>query len=286
MFEDDRKIDKCLKAERSLITTYRAGIWKKFVNAVNEYELIKDGDSIAVCISGGKDSMMLAKLMQELFRHGKQNFSLKFIVMDPGYNEKNRKLIEHNLELLKIPAEIFSSEIFSVVTEVGGSPCYLCARMRRGYLYSKAKDLGCNKIALGHHFDDVIETILMGVLYNGKIKTMMPKLHSLNFKGMELIRPLYQVKEKDIINWANYNELEFLRCACRFTELSNDNHEESKRLETKLLIKELVKKNPSADINIFKSVYNVDLRNIIGFKKDDYRYHFLSDYDSYANDEE
>lgn len=272
-------MERYREIERSLITTYRSAIWRKFTSAINEYELIRDGDKIAVCISGGKDSMLLAKCFQELKRHGKDNFELVFLTMDPGYNEANRKKIEDNAGLLNIPIVFFQSEIFSIVTTVSGSPCYLCARMRRGALYAKAKELGCNKIALGHHFDDVIETILMGIFYNGQIQSMMPKLHSRNFDGMELIRPLYWVKEKDIINWKNYNNLDFLRCACRFTEACEDDADKSKRREMKELMKNLLKTNPNADISVFKSVYNVNLNGVIGYKKNDIRRHFLDRYD-------
>ncbi len=272
-------MERYQEIERNLITTYRSKIWRKFTSAINEYELIRDGDKIAVCISGGKDSMLLAKCLQELKRHGKNNFELVFLTMDPGYSTVNRKKIEDNAALLNIPIEIFESDIFSIVTEVSGSPCYLCARMRRGALYSKAKELGCNKIALGHHFDDVIETILMGIFYNGQIQSMMPKLHSRNFEGMELVRPLYWVKEQDIINWKNYNKLDFLRCACRFTEACEDEEKSSKRQEMKDLMKNLLKTNPNADISVFKSVYNVNLNTVIGYKKNDVRHHFLDEYD-------
>ncbi len=272
-------MERYQKIERSLITTYRSKIWRKFTSALNEYQLIKDGDKIAVCISGGKDSMLLAKCFQELKRHGKDNFEVVFLTMDPGYNAANRKKIESNAELLNIPIQIFESDIFSIVSNVTDSPCYLCARMRRGALYSKAKELGCNKIALGHHFDDVVETILMGLFYNGQIQSMMPKLHSKNFEGMELIRPLYLVKEADIINWKNYNGLEFLRCACRFTESCEEGEGDSKRQEMKVLMRNLRKTNPNADISVFKSVYNVNLNTVIGYKKNDVRHHFLDDYD-------
>ena len=265
--------------ERSIIKKYRKDIWAKFVKAINEYEMVKENDKIAVCISGGKDSMLMAKCFQELKHHGKFNFELEFLVMDPGYNEKNRKKIEENAKKLQIPITVFSTDIFSIVDNVDDSPCYLCARMRRGNLYSKAKELGCNKIALGHHFDDVIETILMSMLYGGEIKTMMPKLHSTNFEKMELIRPMYFIRESKIISWAKNNELEFLNCACKFTEKNNNKEIESKRKEMKELIKKLEEQNHYVPMNIFKSVHNVNLNTIIGYHKDDYDYNFLDDYD-------
>ena len=282
-------MDKCAAIERSIITTYRSRIWKPFVVAIKEYKLISDGDKIAVCISGGKDSMLLAKCMQELKAHGKNNFELVFLVMDPGYSDANRQKIIANAKLLNIPIQIFNSDIFNAVVDIKDSPCYLCARMRRGYLYNKAKELGCNKIALGHHFDDVIETILLSVLYNGQVKTMMPKLHSLNFEGMELIRPLYQVKEADIINWKNLNELSFIECACRFTEncsLTENKIGESKRAEIKALISSLRKINPIFDHNIFKSMYNINLGAVIGHKLNGKVYNFLDDYENAGADAE
>lgn len=272
--------DKCLKIERSIITTYRYRIWSKFTAAIKEYELIQPGDKIAVCISGGKDSMLLAKCMQELKRHGLDNFELVFLVMDPGYNPINRQLIEDNARLMEIPVTVFESDIFDITAAVGGSPCYLCARMRRGMLYNKARELGCNKIALGHHFDDAVETIMMGMLYNGQIQTMMPKLKSDNFAGMELIRPLYHVREADIIAWKKYNGLEFLQCACKITESYREESGEggSKRHATKRLLAELSKSIPNVEQSIFKSVYNVNIDNIIGYKKNRVRHHFLDDY--------
>ena len=267
-----------IEVERSIIKKYRKEIWARFVKAVKEYKLVNENDSIAVCISGGKDSFILAKCMQELQKHGDVKFDLKFIVMDPGYNIKNRELIIENAKNLNIPIHLFESDIFNIVDNVNESPCYLCARMRRGYLYHEAKKLGCNKIALGHHFDDVVETVLMSVLYGSQFKTMMPKLHSTNFEGMELIRPLYYVKEKDIISWANYNELKFLNCACRFTEKS-EYEDNSKRKEIKKLINDLKKINPNVDINIFKSTYNVNLQTIIGYHNGEKEYHFLDDYE-------
>ena len=268
--------------ERSIIKKFRKPVWRRFTKALNEYELVKDGDKIAVCISGGKDSMLMAKLFQELARHGKKNFEVVFLVMNPGYNDANYQLILKNAELLRIPITVFESEIFNIVASEESSPCYLCARMRRGYLYSKAKELGCNKIALGHHYDDVIETILMGMLYGAQIQTMMPKLHSTNFEGMELIRPMYLIREADIIHWADYNQLRFIRCACRFTERVASAQEEdkvSKRAEVKELIRKLAAKDPVVEFNIFKSVENVNLNTVIAYKKDGVKHHFLETYD-------
>jgi tRNA(Ile)-lysidine synthase TilS/MesJ len=275
-------MEKYLEIEKSIITTYRNKIWKKFTAAVSEYRLVKDGDKIAVCISGGKDSMLMAKCMQELKRHGRNDFEIVFLVMDPGYNEINRLTVENNARILNIPIHIFESDIFKIVAETDHSPCYLCARMRRGCLYAKAKELGCNKIALGHHFDDVIETVLMGILYNGQIQTMMPKLKSDNYEGMELIRPMYRVAETDILNWRNHNELAFIQCACRFTEncsACDNGGGGSKRQEMKYLIKRLKKENPSAAINIFNSVRNINLDAVIGYKRDGKEHYFLDDYE-------
>ena len=267
--------------ERSIIKRFRKEIWRPFVKALNEYEMIQEGDNIAVCISGGKDSMLLAKCMQEILRHGKMEFGLKFLVMDPGYKSENRQLIEENARTMGIPAHIFESDIFNVVKDVKDSPCYLCARMRRGNLYANARELGCNKIALGHHYDDVIETILMSMLYGAQVNTMMPKLHSTNFEGMELIRPLYLVKEADILAWQEYNNLRFLQCACKFTEESdrNKNEEMSKRKEMKKLIAGFRQTNPYIETNIFKSVGNVNLDACIGYVKDGKRYNFLDSYE-------
>ena len=266
--------------EKSIIKKYRKDIWSKFVKAVKEYELINENDKIMVCISGGKDSFLLAKCIQEIKKHGKVNFDACYVVMDPGYNKINRKMIEENAKVLNIPIEIFESNIFDVVTTVDKSPCYLCARMRRGCLYNKAKELGCNKIALGHHFDDVIETTLLSMFYGSEIKTMMPKLHSENFEGIELIRPLYLVKEDAIISWKNSNDLTFLNCACKFTEeyFSKDDGT-SKRKEIKTLIKELKKVNKDIDHNIFKSLDNVNLNCVLGTKKDGIYKNFIDDYD-------
>ena len=277
---NNKVVEKHKEIEKSIIKKYRKQIWKRFVNGVNDYDLIQEGDKIAVCISGGKDSMILAKCMQELQRHWKVKFELVFLVMDPGYNEYNRQVVEENAKLLNIPIEVFESSIFEIVADVEETPCYLCARMRRGHLYKKAQELGCNKIALGHHFDDVIETILMSMLYSGQIKTMMPKLHSTNFEGMELIRPLYLVKEEDILSWVRYNELKFIQCACRFTEHCSVNGQGggSKREEMKVLIKKFRQTNPHIEMNIFKSVHNVNLETIIGYHDSKKEYNFLEDY--------
>lgn len=261
-----REFEKHIEIERSIIKKYRKKIWVNFIAAVQEYELIQENDKIAVCISGGKDSMILAKCMQQLQKHSAYPFELVFLVMDPGYTTQNRALIEENAKLLNIPVHIFESDIFDVTTRVGGSPCYLCARMRRGCLYSKAQSLGCNKIALGHHFDDVIETVLMSMCYSSEIKTMLPKLHSSNFEGMQLIRPLYKVKEEDIISWANYNGLYFLQCACKLTQDSKDREDLSKRKETKALIKYMNTINPNAADNIFRSLHNVNLATMPAYR--------------------
>jgi len=266
--------------EKSIIKKYRKEIWRPFVKAINDYELIKENDKIAVCISGGKDSFLMAKCFQELKRHGKIKFDLEFIVMNPGYNEVNAKMIEKNAAYLEIPIHTFTSDIFNVVSNLTeGNPCYLCARMRRGYLYNEAKNLGCNKIALGHHFDDVIETTLLSMFYSGEIKTMMPKLHSDNFKGLELIRPMYLVKERDIKSWVNYNNLTFINCACRFTQNCSSDESNSKRLQMKRLVENLVKDNKYVEQNIFNSVANINLTQIIGYHKDGETYNFLDDYD-------
>ena len=272
--------------ERSIIKKYRKTIWRGFIKGIQKYDLVKENDKIAVCISGGKDSMLLAKLMQELQKHGKFHFDLKFIVMNPGYSKENLEKIIYNARLLNIPITIFETSIFDIVVDIEQNPCYLCARMRRGHLYSKAKELGCNKIALGHHFDDVIETILMGMIYGGQVQTMMPKLHSQNFEGMELIRPMYMVREEDIIAWAKYHNLEFLRCACRFTENIDYNNEKesgSTRQNIKNLIRNLRKDNPNIEKNIFNSVENVNLSTIIGYHKDGNFYNFLDDYEERRN---
>lgn len=265
--------------EHDLITKYRTALWSPFMRAVSDYELVKEGDKVAVCISGGKDSFLLAKCMQELAKHGKFPIQLEFIVMDPGYKKENRQLILSNAEKLGIPIHIFDSNIFKTVNEITKKPCYLCARMRRGYLYRFARELGCNKIALGHHFDDVIETILMSMLFGGEFKTMMPKLHSAHFEGMELIRPLYYVHEKDIITWKNAYHLNFLNCACKFTDLVEKEEKSSKRLVTKQLIASLKEQNPFVENNIFKSVEKVNLNTLISYHKGDQMTHFLDHYD-------
>ena len=274
--------DVCEHVELSIRKKFKKKIWSKFTKAVREYELVKEGDRIAVCISGGKDSMLMAKLFQELKRHNKFNFEVKFLVMDPGYSPENRKVIEENARKMKIPIQIFESNIFESVFEIEKSPCYICARMRRGYLYNFAQQMGCNKIALGHHYDDVIETILMGMLYSGQIQTMMPKLHSTNFEGMELIRPLYLVREDDIKAWRDYNDLRFIQCACKFTDTCttcNNEENQSKRIEIKNLISELKKTNRFVEGNIFKSVENVNLNTIVAYKKDGVKHNFLDTYD-------
>ena len=282
MEKEEDKLDRCKEVERSIVKKFRKPIWRKFTQALNEYDLIQDGDKIAVCISGGKDSMLMAKLFQELKLHNKFPFEVKFVVMDPGYSPENRKVIEENARKLKIPIHIFESDIFESVYHIEKSPCYLCARMRRGYLYNFAKELGCNKIALGHHYDDVIETILMGMLYGAQIQTMMPKLHSTNFEGMELIRPLYLIREDDIKAWRDYNDLRFIQCACKFTDTCttcNNEENQSKRVEIKQLIAEIKKKNPYVEAHIFKSVENVNIETVIAYKKDGVKHHFLDNYD-------
>jgi tRNA(Ile)-lysidine synthase TilS/MesJ/rhodanese-related sulfurtransferase len=272
-----------LDIEQDLRKRFRKNIWCKFTKAVREYELVKEGDCIAVCISGGKDSMLMAKLFQELKRHNKFNFDVKYLVMDPGYSPENRKIIENNAKRLNIPITIFESDIFESVFNIESSPCYICARMRRGHLYSKARELGCNKIALGHHFDDVIETILMGMLYGAQVQTMMPKLHSTNFEGMELIRPMYLIREEHIKAWRDYNDLHFLQCACKFTDTCTtcgDNGNKSKRQEVKQLIAQLKKENPFVENNIFRSVENVNLSTVIAYKQNGEKHHFLDNYDN------
>lgn len=269
--------------EKSLKKKYRSSIWCRFTSGINEYQLVKEGDKIAVCISGGKDSMLMAKLFQELKKHNKFEFELVFLLMDPGYNPINREMIKKNLKLLNIEATIFESQIFDSVADIEKSPCYLCARMRRGHLYHHAKELGCNKIALGHHYDDVIETILMGMLYGGQIQTMMPKLKSSNFENMELIRPMYLIREEAIISWKLHNDLQFIQCACRFTEncmISDNEGGASKRQEMKTLLKKFRQTSPYIESNIFKSVENVNLNTIISYKQDGIKHHFLDDYDN------
>ena len=274
-------MERYREIEKSIIKKYRKKIWSPFMKAVREYELVKEGDKIAVCISGGKDSFLLAKCLLELKRHGMVNFDLEFLIMNPGYSDVTYKQIEENLKILNIDAHIFSSDIFKVSLEKGGdNPCYLCARMRRGFLYSKALSLGCNKIALGHHFNDVIETVLMNLIYTGQYSSMMPKLHSTNFHGMELIRPLYFVHEEDIISWAKYNDLKFIDCACTVTKKKS-----GKRLEIKLLINKLNEVYENVDLNIMKSTMNVNVDTIISYKKKGCYHSFLEDYDSTIEDE-
>lgn len=279
----EQQEEQYVEIEKSIRKKFHKALFSRFAKAINEYKLVAEGDKIAVCISGGKDSMLMAKLFQELQRHHKFPFEVVYLVMDPGYSETNRKVIENNAKLLNIPITIFESNIFEAVFDIEKSPCYICARMRRGYLYSKAKELGCNKIALGHHYDDVIETILMGMMYGAQVQTMMPKLHSTNFEGMELIRPMYLIREDDIIHWRDYNDLHFIQCACRFTDscttCRTDGSAVSKRTEIKNLIRQLKEINPYIEGNIFRSVENVNLSTIIAYKKDGVEHHFLDHYD-------
>ncbi|WP_313163116.1 ATP-binding protein [Sedimentibacter sp.] len=274
-------MEKFEEVERSIGKRFRKSIWSKFISAIKEYELIKDGDKIAVCISGGKDSMLMAKCMQQLQKYSEINFEAEYIVMDPGYNEINRQRIIENAEVLNVPVKIFNTQIYDIVANVDETPCYLCARMRRGYLYRYAKELGCNKISLGHHFDDVIETVLMSMLYAAEFKTMMPKLKSTNHEGMELIRPMYKIREDEIIAWKRYNELDFIRCACRLTEkcVLGDDGIGSKRQEMKALIKRLRQTNSHIDTNIFRSIHSVNLDTIIGYRAGEEKHSFLDDYD-------
>lgn len=277
-----RELEPYQLIERSIIKKYRKVLWNPFITAVKDYELINEGDKIAVCISGGKDSMLMAKLMQMLQRISDVKFDLVFLVMDPGYNELNRKNIERNAELLHVPITVFESNIFSVAYAAEKTPCYLCAKMRRGWLYNKAKELGCNKIALGHHFSDVIETTLIGMFYGSQLQGMMPKLHSQNFEGMELIRPMYCINEEDIISWTRYNDLTFIQCACRFTENRTEYDNLSggtKRQEIKYLIKELKKDNPNIEKSIFNSIHSVCLDTFPGYKTDGKKHTFLENYD-------
>ena len=278
----EKENERAREIEKSIRKKFHKVLFSRFAKAINEYDMIQENDKIAVCISGGKDSMLMAKLFQELKRHNKFPFELVFLVMDPGDSEANRKIIENNAKLMDIPITIFESQIFDAVYDIEDSPCYLCARMRRGYLYSHAKELGCNKIALGHHYDDVIETILMGMLYGGQVQTMMPKLHSTNFEGMELIRPLYLVREDDIKAWRDYNGLHFIQCACKFTDTCttcNNEENRSKRVEIKELIKNLKKVNPFVESNIFRSVENVNIDTVVGYKHHGIRHNFLEGYD-------
>lgn len=275
-------MEKYQEIERMIITTYRSRLWSKFTKAINDYKLLNKGDKVCVCISGGKDSMLLAKLFEELHKHSKYKFDVIYLVMNPGYNQENLDLIKHNLDILNIQAEIVQTDIFQVTDSVEGNPCYLCARMRRGALYRLAQDRGCNKIALGHHYDDVIETTLMNILNAGSIQTMMPKLHSENYEGMELIRPMYLIREKDILAWRDACNLNFIRCACRLTdsiEKDDEHNLTSQRYATKLLIKDLIKYNENVEKNIFSCVSNVYLNKILAYKKDKDIVSFLEDYD-------
>lgn len=271
-------MERYQEIERTIITKYRKEIWNKFTKGITEYDMIQDGDKIAICMSGGKDSMLLAKCFQELEKHGKKNFELVFLVMNPGYNEENKQKIISNAKLLNIPITMFETDIFERVENIDDHPCYLCARMRRGHLYEKAKELGCNKIALGHHFNDVVETILMGMFYGAQVQTMMPKVCSTSHPGMQLIRPLYFVREEDIIRWQNRNELEFIKCACKVTAKSTSDCESSKREEMKKLVKKLKQNYENIDVNIFNSVKNVNLDTIISYRKKEEYHHFLDDY--------
>ena len=278
----ERQMDECQKIERSIIKKYRQQLWTPFVVAVKRYELIQAGDKIAVCISGGKDSMLMAKLMQELQRHSEVPYELEFLVMDPGYNTRNRQKIESNAALMNIPITVFETNIFDVANQAEKNPCYLCARMRRGHLYKKAQQLGCNKIALGHHFNDVIETTVMSMFYGSQLQAMPPKLHSTNFPGMTLIRPLYCIREEDILAWCRYNNLEFIQCACRFTEnmtVSACGSSSSKRQETKLLLRQLRQTNPNIENSIFRSIHAVALDTMPGFKSEGQEHSFLERFD-------
>lgn len=276
------KLPAAEEIEKSIRKKFHKQLFSRFAKAVRDYQLVQEGDKIAVCISGGKDSMLMAKLFQELQKHRKVSFNLEFLVMDPGYLKRNRQLIKENAARLGIPICVFETEIFDAVYEIEKSPCYLCARMRRGHLYSQAREIGCNKIALGHHYDDVIETILMGMLYGGQVQTMMPKLHSTNFAGMELIRPMYYIREDDIKHWRDHNRLQFLQCACRFTEncavAKEEDRSLSKRMEIKQLIAGMKKNNPFVEANIFKSVENVNLSTVIAYKEHGEKHHFLDTY--------
>ncbi len=274
-----RELSRCQLIERSIIKKYREELWNPFILAVKRYELVNEGDKIAVCISGGKDSMLLAKLMQQLERVSIVPFQAVYLVMDPGYAPENRQKIIDNAALLQVPIRIMDSNIFSVANSTDHSPCYLCARMRRGHLYSMARELGCNKIALGHHFSDVVETTVMGMLYGGQLQAMMPKLHSTNFKGMELIRPMYCIHEEDIIAWARYNDLHFLQCACRFTEQAAQGQGSSKRQEVKQLLRRLRQDSPQVEKNVFRAIHNLQLDTFPGYKTGGVEHSFLEHYD-------
>ena len=273
-----RTLDRCQLIERSILTTYRETIWTPFMKAIRRYELIQPGDRIAVCMSGGKDSMLMAKLFQQLQRHTEVPFETVYLVMDPGYNEVNRRKIESNAALLRIPAVFFETNVFDIANSQDKNPCFVCARMRRGHLYSKAQDMGCNKIALGHHFDDVIETPLISMFYGAQLQAMLPKLKATNFPGMELIRPLYMVREDAIVAWKNYNHLEFIQCACKFTEESAHDEGGSKRREAKELIKQMHRNNRDVEMNIFNSIHSVQLDTMPGWKKDGEYHSFLEDF--------
>lgn len=284
-----RELTKQQEIERSIIKTYRSKLWAPFISALKDYELLKEGDSVCVCISGGKDSMLMAKLFQELKKHSDFQFDVKYLVMNPGYNEINLQKILNNLSILGIDAKIENTDIFEIANSCDKSPCYLCARMRRGALYKLAKNMGCNKIALGHHYDDVIETFMMSILQNGSVQTMLPKLHSQNYGGMEVIRPMYLIRERDIIQWKNFNGLEFIQCACRFTEncaICDNGGGGSKRLETKYLIHNLEKDNPIIVKNIFKAQSNIKLDMLLGYKKDGIYHNFLDTYDDTVLEED
>ena len=272
-------MEKSKEIERTIITKYRKKIWARFVKAIQEFELIKENDKIAVCISGGKDSFLMAKCFQELKAHGNNNFDVVYMVMNPGYSDFNKEKIISNANLLNVPIQMFETNIFEAVEHIEDHPCYLCARMRRGYLYEKAKEFGCNKIALGHHFNDVIETVLMGMLYGAQFQTMMPKVKSTSHPGMELIRPMYFIREDDVISWANYNSLDFIKCACRFTEGYSKNEMDSKRQEIKLLIKSLKQTYDNIDVNILRSTQNVNLDTIISYRRGNNFKSFLDNYD-------
>jgi len=274
-----RELERCEMIERSIIKKYRKELWNPFIAAVKRYRLIQTGDKIAVCISGGKDSMLMAKLIQQLQKHSDVPFEAVYLVMDPGYNAANRAKIEQNAALLRIPVTVFETNIFHVANKTKVSPCYLCARMRRGHLYAKARELGCNKIALGHHMSDVVETTLMGMMYGSQLQGMLPRLKSTNYEGMELIRPMYCIHEKDIIAWKNHNKLEFIQCACRFTENSEAGAEGSKRLETKLLIKQLKRGNPNVELNIFNSIHKANVDTLVGYKLHNEEHSFLEKFE-------
>ncbi|MBE5810629.1 MAG: tRNA 2-thiocytidine biosynthesis protein TtcA [Clostridiales bacterium] len=281
-----RTLSPAARMERSILTDFRKTLWKPFIAAIKQYELIKEGDKIAVCISGGKDSMLLAKLFQVLNRHTAIPFEMEFIVMDPGYNPINRQKIIDNAALMEIPIRIFDSDIFDAATNAERNPCYLCARMRRGFLYDRAQELGCNKIALGHHFNDVIETTMIGMLYGSQLQAMLPKLHSRNFENMELIRPMYMIHEDEIKAWCAANELTFIQCACRFVEQrdnSLDGVGDSKRQEVKVLLRQLRQRDPDVEKSIFNSIHTVTLDTFPGWKIHGESHSYLEEYDLWPN---